>query len=381
MSKKILSLLLLFCIVFGVSGQAQAEEASLEVSAKAAILIDADSGRVLWSKNEKEQLSMASTTKIMTALLTLEQAALDDRCVTITEEMIRTEGSSMYLKAGDQLTLKALAAGMLIVSGNDAANSAAIALDGSMEQFAQRMNGRARELGMENSHFVTPSGLDDPEHYSCANDMALLAAAALKNPAFASIVSKKSMEVEFVNPPKKQILTNHNKLLSQYDACIGVKTGFTTKSGRCLVSAAERDGVRLIAVTLNAPDDWNDHKRLLDYGFEQMVCYPIDDSGLTLSLSVTGGVTPTITACGVKGEDKVLIRGEEQQVKRVVEAPQFLYAPVSQGQIVGRVKYILGDRVLAETDLVAQEESLMREPNMSVIQKFVRWFVRFFRLE
>ena len=261
MVQKFTALILLFTALFAsFPAVAHAEEKLPSVSAKSAILINADTGAVLYAKNEKERLPMASTTKIMTALIALETAALDDRCVTITDEMVRVEGSSMGLQAGDQLSLTSLAAGMLVVSGNDAANSVAIAISGSKEDFAEKMNRRAKDIGMNDTHFVTPSGLDDEAHYSTAYDMALLATIALANPDFAEIVKEKKYTIPYISPEQSRRFSNHNRLLSMYEGCIGVKTGFTKKSGRCLVSAAERDGIRLVAVTLNAPDDWNDHQ-------------------------------------------------------------------------------------------------------------------------
>lgn len=325
-----------------------------QVSAQAAILIHAESGQVLYEKNADEQRSMASTTKIMTALIALETAAANDPVVTITEPMVRVEGSSMGLQPGDRLTLKSLAAGMLIVSGNDAANSVAIAVAGSTEAFAEKMNLRAQELGMEHTHFVTPSGLDDEAHYSTARDMATLAAAAMKNPDFAAIVGQKAMNISFVSPEQTRRYTNHNKLLSMYEGCIGVKTGFTKKSGRCLVSAAERDGVRLIAVTLNAPDDWNDHIALMDYGFTQLESFPVDDSGYCVALPVTGGLTSTVQVQGTRGETVVIPRGAAARVERLVELPRFVYAPVMEQQAVGRVRYVLDGQTIAETALLAQ---------------------------
>lgn len=342
-----------FCVVAGAAPAVHAE-GQPQVSAKAAILINADSGAVLYEKSADEQRSMASTTKIMTALLTLEAAASEDRVITITEPMVRVEGSSMGLKTGDKLTLKSLAAGMLIVSGNDAANSAAVAVAGSAEAFAEKMNQRARELGMAHTHFVTPSGLDDDAHYSTARDMAALAAAAMKNPDFAAIVGQKAMNISYVSPEQTQRFTNHNKLLSLYEGCTGVKTGFTKKSGRCLVSAAERDGVRLVAVTLSAPDDWNDHMALLDYGFSQLERFSPDDSGYSVSVPVTGGTSPSILAQGTDGEDAVVPQGASGRVQRVVELPRFVYAPVMEGQVVGRVRYLLDGEVLSETVLTAR---------------------------
>ncbi len=364
MCKKTISLLLAGVTCFWmlafpgfIQADAEGEAAAGEpqVSARAAVLINADNGQVLFGKNEEEQHSMASTTKIMTALIALEKASTDDKVVTITDQMVRVEGSSMGLMPGDKLTLKSLAAGMLIVSGNDAANSAAIAVAGSAEDFAVLMNQRAQELGMEHTHFVTPSGLDDEQHYSTAHDMAKLAMAAMKNPDFANIVGQKAMNIDYIHPDQTRRYTNHNKLLSMYEDCTGVKTGFTKKSGRCLVSAAERDGVRLIAVTLNAPDDWNDHQAMLNYGFLQLEPMAVDDSAYRVSVPVVGGTASTLSVMGEAGEPVVVPRGKAAQVERVVELPRFLYAPVTAGQIVGRVTYRLDGTTLAQTDLVAGE--------------------------
>ena len=181
------------------------------VSAKAAIVYCADNGKVLFAKNEAEKLSMASTTKIMTAMLTLEAAQADNREVTITQEMVAVEGSSMGLKPGNVVTLETLARGMLLSSGNDAANAAALTLAGSQEEFAAMMNEKAAQIGMTNTHFVTPSGLDDDDHYTTAYDMALLAAYAMEFPIFQEIASQRSMQVEFINPPMKVTLSNHNR--------------------------------------------------------------------------------------------------------------------------------------------------------------------------
>lgn len=270
LKKAAITFLIVLFFPFFFSMMAIADTAPLQVSAKSAILINADDGRILYAKNENERRPMASTTKIMTALITLETAAVNNKVVTITDKMVRVEGSSMGLRPGDKLSLRALAEGMLLVSGNDAANSAAIAISGSDQAFAVLMNKRAKELNMTNTHFVTPSGLDDENHYTTAKDLAILAAAAMHNPDFAEIASQKVMAVQFVNPDQTRKLKNHNKLLSMYDGCIGVKTGFTKKSGRCLVSSAQRNGVNLIAVTLNDPDDWKDHQKLLDYGFSKI---------------------------------------------------------------------------------------------------------------
>ena len=353
--KKWLGILLLPAVCVMFTG-AKAESPSLSLSAKAAVVLCADTGQVLYAQNETEPLAMASTTKIMTALLTLEEAARDDRPVTVTKEMTAVEGSSMGLR-------RELAEGMLLVSGNDAANTAAIAVGGSEAAFAEKMNRRAKEIGMEHTHFVTPSGLDDEQHYSTALDMAKLTAAALENRDFRELCGRINGEAVFLSPKKTVPLKNHNRLLRQYDGCIGVKTGFTKKAGRCLVSAAERDGVLLIAVTLNAPDDWNDHRKLLDFGFSQMTAErpaPVRES-----VPVTGGKGSSVTVSGAA--EKLLPHQKKEVLTEEIELPRFLYAPVSAGETVGAVRYRVGSRTVltvplqAEQSVEAAEEQPPRE--------------------
>lgn len=352
MLKKIIAFLLGLVLCAGVSVPAFAD-GEPEVSAKSAVLMNADSGQILFAKDEDTQRPMASTTKIMTALLTLEAAQKNNRIVTITDQMVRVEGSSMGLRPGDRVSLKALAAGMLTVSGNDAANSAAIAISGSTAAFADLMNRRAEELNLSHTHFVTPSGLDDEDHYTTARDLAVLAAAAMKNPDFAEIAGSRLMNIQYENPGQTRRFTNHNKLLSMYEGCTGIKTGFTKKAGRCLVSEAQRDGVSLIAVTLNAPDDWNDHQRMLDYGFSRQTQYPLDDSGFSVNLPVVGGAEGNVTVGGTNGESMVVDSADAAEIRRVVCLPKFVYAPVQAGQVVGSIRYVLNGKTLAQTELAA----------------------------
>ena len=354
----------------------QGEEALLQkeapsVSAECAAVIHMDSGEVLFEKNGDRQHAMASTTKIMTALLTLEQAGNPE--VEITREMVMVEGTSMGLREGDRLHLHDLAVGMLTVSGNDAANSAAIAIDGSTRKFVERMNSRAQELGLQNTHFDTPSGLDGETHYSTALDMAKLGAAAMSNPDFAAIAGSRSMQVTFLSPEKTVTYQNHNKLLKLYEGCTGVKTGFTKKAGRCLVSSAQKDGVRLVAVTLNAPDDWNDHAALLDYGFSRMTTLTFDESGFSCRVPVAGQGEITVRG----GEEPVtaaLPVTQEGAVRRVVMLPRFLYAPVEKGQQVGCVQYILKGETVAELPLLADENAILPERNPSWWERVLAFF-------
>ena len=234
---------------------------AMEVSATAAVLMDADSGRLLYEKNGGRRMLIASTTKLMTALVALEQGDLQ-REITVTGSHM-AEGSSMYLRPGEKLTLETLLYGLLLRSGNDAALAVTDCM-GGLAPFVERMNEKAAELGMEHTCFANPNGLDDENHYSTAEDMARLAAAAMEEPVLRRIASTKTARVG------GRTMTNHNKLLSRVEGCVGLKTGYTRAAGRTLVSCAERDGVRLVAVTLQDGDDWNDHAALYDRGFRVM---------------------------------------------------------------------------------------------------------------
>ena len=233
---------------------------AVEVSASAAVLMDMDSGRVLYEQNARSQMLIASTTKILTALVAIRDGNLSDM-VKVSREAAYTEGSSMYLKEGEELTLETLLYGLLLCSGNDAAVAVAEHVGGSVEGFVERMNETALELGMEDSSFANPNGLDDEEHYSTAYDMALLARAAMENETLVRIASTRTVTIG------GRTMTNHNKLLRYMDGCLGLKTGYTKAAGRTLVSCAERCGQRLIAVTLQDGNDWADHQSLYDYGF------------------------------------------------------------------------------------------------------------------
>lgn len=332
---------------------AGAQPAEPSVSAVSAVLVNADTGGVVFEKNADEKRAVASTTKIMTALLTLESGQLDRR-FTADSMAIRVEGTSMGLREGDIVTRRALCYGMLLPSGNDAANAAAVDISGSLSAFADKMNEKAAQLGMSDSHFVTPSGLDAPEHYSTARDMAKLTRAALKNEDFRAICGLTSATLEFGNPPYSRTLYNSNKLLKQYEGCIGVKTGYTDNARRCLVSAAERGGVTLIAVTLNAPDDWNDHKKLFDYGFS--LVKPQELPVESVSADVIGGTVQKVRAVPDDSAVVGLTASEAGEIRTEYRVPAFVYAEISAGDCIGYVEIYYKEELLRSIPLRAEND-------------------------
>lgn len=330
---------------------------NVSVSAKAAILIEAETGRILFEKNSSQIMQMASTTKIMTTLLSIESGGLDDYFV-VDPNAIKVEGSSMGLLEGDMVTKRVLCYGMLLPSGNDAANATAVKLAGSIEAFSVMMNERAKQIGMLNTNFVTPSGLDDftDEHYSTALDMALLAREALKNADFREICSSKNARLEYGNPPYVRWLTNSNRLLSSCDGVIGVKTGFTDKAKRCLVSACERNGVTLICVTLNDPNDWSDHSNLYKYGYTQVESYQLTYDNPNLLIPVVGSNRELAPFQLSERPAIALAPGDSKRIEKRIISPRFVYAPILKGDQVGRAEFLLDGEIIATTPLCASED-------------------------
>lgn len=357
--------------VTALSCKAHAEPAGPSVSAECALVMNADTLGVLYDRNGSKHHAMASTTKIMTALLTLEAGDLD-KPFTVDSMAIRVEGTSMGLREGDIVTRRALCCGMLLPSGNDAANAAAVSVAGSLTAFADMMNKRAGQLGMNDTHFVTPSGLDADGHYSTAYDMALLTAEALKNPDFRGICGMTSAKVEFGDPPAPRTLYNSNKLLRLYDGCIGVKTGFTDNARRCLVSAAERDGCTLIAVTLNAPDDWNDHKKMLDYGFGQVRPYNVRMNAY--SAEVVGGETGSVSIVPAENVTMGFTESERKNLSVRYSVPEFVYAQINEGDILGWAEIRMNGKLLKRVPMTAFESVERTIPSANMYEWFVKLF-------
>ncbi len=328
------------------------------ISAKSGILMDAQTGRVLYEKNADAQSLIASTTKIMTALVVSEQCNVLDR-VRIPREAVGIEGSSMYLKEGEVLTVQDLLYGMMLHSGNDAAVALAIYCGGTVEGFAQLMNDKAHRLGLENTHFVNPNGLDAPGHYSTARDMAALAAYAMENPIFCQTVSTKTVTAG------GRTLRNHNKLLWQVEGADGVKTGYTRAAGRILVSSAARNGRRLIVVTMDDPNDWQDHKALLEEGFCQYTVQPVVRAGERLgTVEVAGGERGCVEL--LAAEDFSYALRAEEQPQILLQGTGFVYAPVEQGQQAGWAYVMLEEHPIGKIPLVygqTVEQQSLPEPS------------------
>ena len=323
------------------------------ISAKSAIVIDACDNRVLFEKSAFEKRSMASTTKIMTAILAIESGKLG--CdVDVTAEMTLAEGTSVGLRSGYRITLGDLVYGMMLESGNDAANAVAIYLSGSLSAFSKLMNEKAEEIGMKNTHFVTPSGLDEEEHYSTAYDMAILASYCVKNPCFRQICSTKRYTADLKAPNDYRLyFSNHNRLLSSIEGVFGVKTGFTKKSGRCLVSAIEKKGAVLVAVTLSAPDDWNDHRKLYSLCLE-----PISSNTVTVDcpdkIRVIGGKVSFVNIRPEYETVEVSKNGNEEVIKKVY-LPKFIYAPVKENEVIGKIVFTDKTKTIKTVPLLACE--------------------------
>lgn len=319
------------------------------LSAKSAVLIDSASGRILYEYNAHEKLPMASTTKIMTGLLACESGKLSET-VKASAYASGTEGSSLWLKIGEKQTLENLTYGLMLKSGNDAAVAIAEHLGGNTDAFALLMNARAKKIGAVNTSFKNPHGLDTEGHYTTAYDLAMIAREAMKNKTFRKIVSTKKYSIPMEGETWGRALKNHNKLLWMYDGCNGIKTGYTKKCGRCLVSSANRNGQEIICVTLNASDDWSDHKYLLDYGFENYTMKTAVKKGERMGKLISGEKDVFLVT---KKDVSVMVKyGEEVTVKTTVTDKEI---PLKKGEVTGSVEIYLNGEKTGETELIAEK--------------------------
>ena len=334
------------------------------ISAKKAIVMDATTGRCLYEKDADSRSLIASTTKIMTALVVCEQCNVLDR-VKIPKEAVGVEGSSIYLKEGEVLTLQELLYGMMLHSGNDAATALAIYCGGTVEGFAELMNDKARLLGMKDSHFVNPHGLDAPEHYSTARDLAILAAYAMKNPIFSQTVSTKTVTVS------NRSLRNHNKLLWLVEGADGVKTGYTKAAGRLLVSSAQRQGRRLVAVTIDDGNDWADHAELLNKGFaDYQLCQIVAKGQCLGSIEILSGQENRVNVLAAEDFSYALAENEKPHI--ILQPPGFAYAPVKQGDEAGFAYVCIGDTAIGKVPVVYEKTVHLQEtPKVPFWKKWI----------
>ncbi len=329
------------------------EEIELSISAEKAILMDMQTGFVLFAKDADVPGGIASTTKIMTAIIILENMEKNDT-ITVTKESVGIEGSSIYLSEGEVFTVDSLLFGLLLESGNDAATALAIGCEGSIDKFSELMNKKAEELGMTNTNFTNPHGLWDDMHYSTARDMAILTSYAMKSNDFRQYVSTVKTTIKPQNGEYVRYLYNHNKLLQNFEGTTGVKTGYTKKSGRCLVSTAERNETELICITLNGTDHWNDHKSLLSKGFEMFEKRILAQAGQYASeITVVGGNKNFVYATNISNIELLLPKDVELSVKIV--SPAFVYAPIKKGDIVGEIRIYFKEKHIYSYPLCASE--------------------------
>ena len=348
--KRILTILIVIALVFSFFTIYISSAQKDGLSARAATLYVPETNTFLYEKNENERLSMASTTKIMTALIALESLECDT-LIEIPKAATGIEGSSLYLSEGEILTAESLIYGLMLGSANDAATALALEISGSLEEFASLMNERAKSLGLKDTNFKNPHGLDAEGHYTTAHDLAIIAAEALKNEKFKEISSCYKKEIE--SSEKTRLVVNHNKLLKSYDGCIGMKTGYTKKSGRSLVSAAERDGLTLIAVTIDAPDDWRDHTELLDLGFSLLENKTLAKAyEYSFTLPVIDGEKSSVTVSNKEGASEILNKNDSDfDVK--IKLNRYFAAPIKKGDALGELIFTKDGKELARLSLTA----------------------------
>lgn len=370
-------LVLVFCfqnLVTADMGIPTAAEDSLcpEISAKSYVIADARTGEIISSREENTRMPIASTTKVMTCIVALENAKLSDK-VTVTAESCGTEGSSMYLFEGEKLTVKDLLYGLMLESANDAAVCLAVHISGSVEDFSKLMNDKAKSIGLTNSHFNNPHGLEDPKHYSTALDMSRIWCEAMKNEDFRRIVSTESYRMDLGGKEGYRYFTNHNKLLKTYDSCIGGKTGFTKTAGRCLISGASKNGAELVMVTLNAPNDWQDHREMMDFALSLYTTVEVATPGsVSHTLAVVGGREKSVP---LKNRDSLSLSIRDiTKLEIKLEAPRFIYAPVTDTEKpVARMVYTIDGNEVATLSLYP-EKTVKTPEKKSFFQKILDIF-------
>ena len=359
----IISLVLLFQT--DIKDIYSAGEESLAITAKSSILIDANTGRVLYSNNANEKLAIASTTKIMTALLALDKGDLDKK-IKVKKEYTGVEGSSIYLTEGEEISKRDLLYGLMLRSGNDSATALAYETGGTIEGFSDLMNKKAKSIGALSSHFLNPHGLHEENHYSTAYDLAIITREAMKNEEFREIFKAKTWKAD------REINThfyNKNKTLWQYEGGNGGKTGFTKAAGRCLVSTASRNGIQLISVVINDGNWFNNCYSLMDYGFENYKSFVIHSKGQFIkSIDLTNGDKDKVNIV-TKEELIIPLKTEERQkIKIVAKLPSILNAPIQEGENIGYLQVLLDGELISTTELVSKTKIEKKSKHNKLIE-------------
>lgn len=340
------------CIVIILSFFLPTAAMAIDVPSQSAILIEEKTGRILYNKNSETEMAMASTTKIMTAILALEYGNLDD-VVVVGEEAANVEGSSIYIEKGDKITLEDLVYGLMLRSGNDAAYAIATHISGSLKNFVELMNEKAQIIGATNTNFTNPHGLYEKEHYTTAKDLALITQYAFRNEDFKKIMSAKKTDIKINN--QVHTLYNKNKLLTGYDGGNGVKTGYTIDAGKCLVFSAEREGMQMIGVILRASDIWAESRILLDYGFEQYTTKNVMKKGEYItSIYVEDGINDQFKIISDENIDIPIKQGEN--IERVLHVNNIMAAPIYNKQRIGSVDFLIDGEIIYSKDLYSPQK-------------------------
>lgn len=352
--KKVLKIFLTAALALSVYFSSSLTVSAAGTSAKACVVMEAGSGRILYSKNPDERLPEASTTKIMTALVVAENADADT-VVRVPEQAQGVEGSSVYLRAGEHLTVKELLYGLMLQSGNDCAVALALTVGGSIENFAAMMNDKAASLGCGNTNFVNPHGLPDDNHYTSARDLAVISAAAMNNPLVKEIVSTKKINISNEGYGYDRVIVNKNKILSSFEGANGVKTGYTKKAGRCFVGAAERNGMQLIAVVLNCGPMFEESMSLMDEMFDKYEMKNLAEGvAIPKCVAVKKGRSGSVeVACESEMRFPLKKDGSENgKIRRTLSMTDVLKAPVGKGDKAGELKVSFDNRLIFSSNIV-----------------------------
>ncbi len=325
----------------------------VEISATSAAVIDVQTGRVLYEKNGDEKMLIASLTKIITTIVAIESGVDLNSTVTVSNRASGKEGSSIYLKVGEKQKLIDLLYAVMLRSGNDAATAVAEHVGKTEQKFVEMMNQKAKELGLLGTHFANPHGLDQEAHYSTAHDMARITAYALRNPVFAEIVQTKVKSIPMQGESWDRKMYNKNKMLVRYEGADGVKTGYTKAAGRCLASSATKDGRQIAVLTLKASSDWDDHARLLNYGFQKYQFLPIaKENSVLRTVPVEDGVKKDVDVIVGHQFNYPVREDEQEKVTQKIEMEETLQAPLAAGQKVGELKVYFEDRLVGQVPII-----------------------------